>query len=140
MLEKIAESIRPDKNLFKDIAEGFPLVGTPDQTGIFPPEVNIPTMSVNQLDEESPILKPVLWDKVAKGDFDEDTWNATVEEATEKSWLDGPYSWEQLEDMFKGEWTPARRFGIIQSGKLRVIDDFQRMARTQRMRVRRSWT
>ena len=100
------------------------MVGTPEQTGVFPPEVNIPAMTVAQLDEESRVLKPMLWDKVSKGEFDEDTWNATVEEATEKSWLDGPYSWEQLEKMFDGEWTPARRFGIIQSGKLRVIDDF----------------
>ena len=125
LLEKIAESFDwPDKNVFKDVSEGFHLVGTPEQTAIFPPEVNIPTMSVAQLDEESRILKPMLWDKVAKGEFDEDTWNATVEEATQKSWLDGPHSWEQLEEMFDGDWTPARRFGIIQSGKLRVIDDF----------------
>ena len=125
LLERIAESFDwPDKNLCKDVSEGFPLVGTPEQTGIFPPEVNIPTMSVAQLDEESRILKPMLWDKVAKGEFDVDTWNATVEEATQKSWLDGPHSWEQLEEMFDGEWTPARRFGIIRSGKLRVIDDF----------------
>ena len=125
LLERIAESFDwPDKNLLKDVSEGFPLVGTPEQTGVFPPEVNIPTMSVAQLDEESRILKPMLWDKVAKGEFDEVTWNATVEEATQKSWLDGPHSWEQVEEMFNGEWTPARRFGIIQSGKLRVIDDF----------------
>ena len=45
LLEKIAESFQwPDKNLFKEIAEGFSLVGFPEQTSIFPPEVNIPTM------------------------------------------------------------------------------------------------
>ena len=42
-----------------------------------------------------------------------------MEEATH-----GSHSWKQLEEMFDGDWTPARRFCIIQSGKLRVIDDF----------------
>ena len=37
LLEKIAESFNwPDTNLFKEIAEGFSLVGTPDQSGVFP--------------------------------------------------------------------------------------------------------
>ena len=125
LLEKIAESFNwPDTNLFKEIAEGFSLMGTPDQSGVFPSEVNVPTMSVEQLDGESRVLKAMLWDKVAKGQFDKDTWDATMEEAGDKSWLDGPYSWGELENMFGGAWTPVRRFGIVQSGKLRVIDDF----------------
>ena len=103
LLEKIAESFNwPDTNLFKEIAEGFSLVGTPDQSGVFPSEVNVPTMSVEQLDGESRVLKAMLWDKVAKGQFDKDTWDATMEEAGDKSWLDGPYSWDELENMFGG--------------------------------------
>ena len=44
LLENIAESFDwPDKNVSKDVSEGFSLVGTPEQTAIFPPEVNIPT-------------------------------------------------------------------------------------------------
>lgn len=37
LMEKVAESFGwPDKNMFKEIAEGFSLVGTPDQTGVSP--------------------------------------------------------------------------------------------------------
>ena len=56
--------------------------------------------------------------------FDAGTWDATVLEAEEKAWLQGPFTWNQLEDMFEGDWMPVRRFGIQQSNKLRVIDDF----------------
>lgn len=125
LMEKIAESFDwPDKNLFKEISDGFSLVGTPEQTGVFPPEVNVPAMSVEQLDDRAAVLKEVLWNKVLEGPFDQETWNATLEEAEVKAWIDGPFSWDDLEAKFDGNWTPARRFGITQSGKLRVIDDF----------------
>ena len=31
---------------------------------------------------------------------------------------------DELEECFAGDWVPARRLGIQQSGKTRVIDDF----------------
>ena len=124
LLEKIAESVQwTDVNLVSDIIRGFDLVGIPDKSGIFPEEVNVPSMSVTQLDSEMGITKQVLWEKIGKAPFDQGTWDATVEEVETKGWLQGPFSWDELEEMFKGDWVPTRRFGIQQAGKLRVIDD-----------------
>ena len=47
-----------------------------------------------------------------------------MEEVKQKRWLDGPYSFEELECMFNGVWNPVRRFGLMQRNKLRAIDDF----------------
>ncbi len=47
-----------------------------------------------------------------------------MEEVTVKRWLDGPYSYEELECLFEGVWDPVRRFGVWQRNKLRAIDDF----------------
>ena len=38
------------------------------------------------------------------------------EEASSKCWLKGPFSYDQLEEMFSGHWTPVRRFGTTQPG------------------------
>ena len=115
LLEKIASSFDwPDKEVFRDVAEGFGLVR---MTGIFPFELNVPMMTVPQLDAQCKVMKDILWQKIGAGAFDAETWGATVLEAEEKSWLQGPFTWSQLEDML-------RRFGTQQSNKLRVIDDF----------------
>ena len=45
-------------------------------------------------------------------------------EAREKGWLVGPLSWAEVERRLSCDWVPVRRFGIQQSGKLCVIDDF----------------
>ena len=47
-----------------------------------------------------------------------------MEEVTTKRWLDGPYSYDELECLFEGIWNPVRRFGVWQRNKLRAIDDF----------------
>lgn len=39
-------------------------------------------------------------------------------------WLDGPYSYAELECLFEGVWNPVRRFGVWQRNKLRAIYDF----------------
>ena len=55
----------------------------------------------------------------------EAVWKATLEEAGPgKEWLRGPYTPEELRKELGPRWLGARRFGIVQSGKLRLIDDF----------------
>ena len=85
-------------------------------------------MSQAQLDAEYAILKPLLWKKIGNAEASGEVWAATIEEAEEKHWLEGPYSWEELESKFGKDWVPVRRFGILQSGKLRVINDFSENA------------
>jgi len=50
-------------------------------------------------------------------------WDITVEEARVKGWLDGPFTAPQITDQLGPTWVPMRRFGVLQGGKLRPIDD-----------------
>ena len=54
--------------------------------------------------------------------LDREVWAITTAEV-EKGWLLGPYTTAEL-DAALGSWTPSRRFGVRQSGKVRAIDDF----------------
>ena len=124
LLERLAGEIGwPDKCLHSDIRNGFALVGLTKPSHVFPKDVKPLQMGVDQLEMQYKFQKPMLWGKVAGGTADEGVWDATCDEANEKCWLKGPFSYAQLEDQFCRNWTPVRRFGIQQSGKLRVIDD-----------------
>eukprot|EP00971_Amphidinium_carterae_P011025 217230-Amphidinium_carterae.1 len=46
----------------------------------------------------------------------------TVHEAA-KGWLQGPFRFDQVSDYVGRCWTPSRRFGVCQSGKVRCIDN-----------------
>ena len=39
-----------------------------------------------------------------------------------KGWLEGPFSFNQLQERFNGQWMPCRRFAVWQN-KWRPIDD-----------------
>ena len=57
-------------------------------------------------------------------------WDATVKEVS-KGWLDGPLSAQQVAEKVGPLWTPSRRFGIVQSAKVRNIDDRSEFAVNQ---------
>ena len=124
LLQKIAEELGwPDADVHKEIREGFKLVGLQKPTGIFGVDVKPRSFSEDELIKHSRHLKPALWSKIRnspKSDFDDDLWTLT----TTKRWLDGPYSYDELECLFEGVWNPVRRFGVWQRNKLRAIDDF----------------
>ena len=48
----------------------------------------------------------------------------TLEECEKKHWLEGPFSWQQLEERHSGSWLPCCCFAVWQSNKWRPIDDF----------------
>ena len=50
-------------------------------------------------------------------------WQCTLEEVTEGG-LRGPLSVEEVSAVAGKLWVPARRFAVVQNGKLRPIDDF----------------
>ena len=128
LLKHIADDIHwPDADIHEEIRRGFKLVGMQKPTGIFDPDVKPRTLSEHELIKQSRHLKPALWSKVSKsseGEHDSGLWELTMEEVKQKRWLDGPYSFEELECMFEGIWNPVRRFGVMQRNKLRAIDDF----------------
>ena len=125
LLKRIAEELDwPDRDLVGDIAEGFKLVGTPKVTGVFQTEPAVPKITVQQLDDLSPFIGRQLWDRIGQAKSDSEVWDITLQESTDKGWLSEAMSFDQLDERFSGLWTPVRRFGIQQSGKTRVIDDF----------------
>ena len=52
-------------------------------------------------------------------------WEKTMEQvASQKGWVKGPFTAEELTNRVGPHWIPARRFGVRQSGKIREVDDF----------------
>ena len=129
LLKRIAESLDwPDKQLHHDLEVGFKLTGYMPCTGVFHPDEKPALSSEQDFWEGAAILRDSLWDKVSSqvcGEHAQELWNVTLEEAdaTSKAWLDGPYTREQLEEVYPQGWSPCRRFSVMQ-GKLRPIDDF----------------
>ena len=56
--------------------------------------------------------------------FAQELYDITLREATEKQWLKGPYTFEEITERVGQQWLPVRRFCVEQKGKLRLIDDF----------------
>ncbi|CAE7678807.1 unnamed protein product [Symbiodinium sp. CCMP2592] len=135
LLRRVAEDLQwPDATIIDDIENGFELVGEAKVTGIFEVDPKPSSMSVDELLDHAKFLKPALWGKVS-GDAshpdDQELWDLTCAEADEKGWLHGPYTWEQLQNMFDSKWIPVRRFSIRQKNKLRPIDDLSENAVNQ---------
>lgn len=128
LLERIAEDLDwPDKHLISDIQSGFKLTGNPIPSGILAPEFKPAILEEADLWKQAKFIKPALWSKVANQGtqpFSEELWRITLEECEDKGWLNGPFTWEQLENKFQGKWLPCRRFGVFQRDKWRPIDDF----------------
>ncbi|CAE7216565.1 pol [Symbiodinium sp. CCMP2592] len=138
LLRRVAEDLQwPDATIIDDIENGFELVGEAKVTGIFEVDPKPSSMSVDELLDHAKFLKPALWGKVS-GDAshpdDQELWDLTCAEADEKGWLHGPYTWEQLQNMFDSKWIPVRRFSIRQKNKLRPIDDLSENAVNQASR------
>ncbi|CAE7732569.1 unnamed protein product [Symbiodinium sp. CCMP2592] len=101
LLDRIAKSLAwPDEDLLSDLKE--------------------------ELDQRSKFLRPALWAKISASkpeDSDAELWSQTLAERDQKSWLSGPYSYQELTEILGPHWIPVRRFAIFQRGKLRCIDD-----------------
>ncbi|CAE7218164.1 unnamed protein product [Symbiodinium sp. CCMP2592] len=127
LLDRIAKSLDwPDEDLFKDLKEGFGIVGSAPVTGVFAPSFKPSEFTEEELDQRSKFLRPALWAKISSSkpeDSDAELWSQTLAERDQKSWLSGPYSYQELTEILGPHWIPVRRFAIFQRGKLRCIDD-----------------
>ena len=129
LLNRIAESLEwPDRNLHRDLCKGFDLSGVLEPTGVFEPDHKPPCASIEQFWDAADVLKGQLWDRVKSQrpqDYDEavsEITNGETDAPGGKGWLEGPFSWSELESRFNGQWMPCRRFAVWQ-GKWRAIDD-----------------
>ena len=129
LMEELAKEMDwPDKNLFNEMRVGFKLVGSFETTGIFKTGVTVANLSEDDLTKNTKFLRPAILGRLKDYEDEElqkQLFSVTLEEAVEKQWLDGPYCVEDMSNLMGKNWLPVRRFGILQNGKLRPIDNFK---------------
>ena len=129
LMQKVAEDIGwPDRDLFKELAMGFRLVGNATKSNIFQQGLKAASLSEEQLMRDAKFLKPALLGKIRAsggGEHAKELYDVTLAEAAEKAWLKGPFGHAEMDRRFNGSWLPVRRFPVVQKGKLRPIDDLR---------------
>ena len=109
----------PDKNLVRDILNGFKVTGWLPDSEVFPREFRPPSMDVSTLASLSKGLNQHVKAKViaaAGGELSEATWSETQKELDE--------GWMEIDPGTGDSAAWAMRFGLQQKDKVRVIDDF----------------
>ena len=119
MGEMLADLNFPDEDLVSDITNGFKLSGWMPESNIFSKQVKGPVLTVDALLASTRSFNEKVWKQLQfqqEDDLERDTWRETEAEL-EQGWI-----WEDSD----ASWTDkvvARRFGIKQGQKTRVIDD-----------------
>ena len=83
----------PDRTVVSEISAGAHLVGMQQHSGLFPFEVQLPSISVSQLRAQSVIHNQSMLQRTkSSGDaeMDRDLWTQTMDEQS-KGWLSGPF-------------------------------------------------
>ncbi|CAJ1382659.1 unnamed protein product, partial [Effrenium voratum] len=117
MLERLGFE---DKYLQQDVSEGFKLTGWLRETGCFPKKIRKPTMPAAAVMAMASSVNRRIVKQMAETSFSETdakAWDETLAEL-ERGWIfrdDAP-------DL--GKVLLAKRFGLAQKEKTRVIDDF----------------
>ena len=86
----------PDMNLYKEMREGFKLVGSFETTGIFKTDVTV--VHLSEVDLKT-FLRPAILGRLTNYEDEElqkQLFSVTLEEAADKQWLDGPYKVEDI--------------------------------------------
>eukprot|EP00435_Cladocopium_sp_Y103_P054310 s357_g17.t1 len=109
----------PDVDLIQHIASGFPLSGWMPSSHVFLEQVRQPVLTAEALLEglsefNEKVMQQMMHRQEAE--LERETWDETVKEL-EKGWV-----WEDPDQSWAGKCV-ARRFGIHQGDKTRVIDD-----------------
>ncbi|CAE7914447.1 unnamed protein product, partial [Symbiodinium necroappetens] len=117
--EMIAEYGLPDTTLVDDMMAGFPLSGWLPQSHAFPKHIKRPEFSLDTLRLLSEGLNKQTLDQMSMkqdAELEAATWEETEAEL-QHGWI---FEAPTVESDFR---VYARRFGISQGGKTRVIDD-----------------
>ena len=121
LLKEMLEELEyPDAKLVDDICKGFRLSGWLETTGVFPPCVKRPQYDLGTLLLLAKGLNKSIISRVESGDASSDiaktTWHQTLEE------VEKGYVWfAEVPD--PQSFVLAKRFGLQQAEKVRVIDD-----------------
>ena len=121
LLKEILNDLQyPDTSLVDDILNGFPITGWLPKSNVFPHRVRHPVYDLETLKLLAKGLNHSVKAQVSAmgiNDVTRSAWEATKEEI-EKGWL-----WVDTDRSMDGK-VVAKRFGLVQKNKTRVIDDF----------------
>ena len=124
LFKEILRDINYDDQQVADLLiHGVRVVGCPESLSIWPKADNGPVCTVADVEAFSGAARAKLKEHTARGNIVQEVWRQTSEEV-ESGLLEGPFTAEQLNVILGDKWTGARRFGIQQSEKVRVTDDF----------------
>ena len=109
----------PDVGVVDEIASGFTLHGWMVESHVFPKETKRPEYTLDMVKSMAKGLNKMIYKQVestADDDLASKTWTSTLDEL-EKSWV-----WRDVHSEL-GQVILAKRFGLQQREKVRVIDD-----------------
>ena len=144
LFEEVLTAIKyPDVNLVEDIKRGMAITGDLECTSCFAPEFKPAQMSQEDLWRVSKFAQKEVEGRVpahvkrrfVEGtsgtvDVSREVWESTLKEA-ERGWLGGPLQRGAVAAEVGSLWTPSRRFGVVQGGKVRNIDDLSEFSVNQ---------
>eukprot|EP00973_Karenia_brevis_P085910 11915827-Karenia_brevis.AAC.1 len=121
--ELLQEIEYDDLGVVDYLTNGVKTVGNLAATGIWKPWNNRATCPVDAIWMNARRTQRELLKPRRHSDVDKVVWDATIKERDEGI-LKGPLSKDQVEEALGPLWVGARRFGIVQNGAVRPIDDF----------------
>ena len=116
-----------DQTLFRELTEGFKLTGRMCESGQFPKKLRPAAITVKQLKESAVWAKRMIYASCKRVASDHEIAEAVYQETMQQlqdGWVQGPFSMQQMDDRHDGCWSPWKRFGVRQGGKVRAVDDF----------------
>jgi ribonuclease HI len=120
LLKEVLVSLNyPDSTLVDEISSGFTLHGWMQESNVFPKDLKRPEYSLEMVRNMAKGLNPMIFAQVNSTSDDElarATWENTMEEL-EKQWV-----WRDVTSDIS-DVILAKRFGLQQKNKIRVIDD-----------------
>ena len=112
-----------DMGVVKLLEEGIRVVGDLEKVGIWKPADALATLGPKTLWANSALIQKEMLTPRPPCEEDQAVWDATVEEE-KLGGIAGPYTAQEVTAKAGSFWVGARRFAILQNGKIRVIDDF----------------
>eukprot|EP00435_Cladocopium_sp_Y103_P037020 s3875_g9.t1 len=120
LLKEVLQDLKyPDASLVDEIAAGFNLHGWMTESGVFPKDTKRPEYTVEMVRAMATGVNKMILTQINATETNElsrTTWDNTLEEL-EKQWV-----WRDVTSD-TGEVILAKRFGLQQKTKVRVIDD-----------------
>ena len=120
LLKEVLEDLQyPDRELVNEIANGFTLHGWMTESNVFPKETKRPEYDIELVKSMAKGLNHAILKQVqmpADDELSAATWQSTLDEI-EKQWV-----WRDVTSEYD-DVILAKRFGLQQKSKVRVIDD-----------------